>query len=78
VPAILSDIPVLREVVGDAAIFFDPRDKERAAEAIVSLLTDEGLKRSLAEKGLKRAKEFSWEKCAKATLDLIRKVGTVS
>ncbi len=67
-PAALSDIPVLREVVGDAALFFDPNDKEKASEVIAKLLTDKDLRKELSDKGLARAKDFSWEKCAKETL----------
>jgi glycosyltransferase involved in cell wall biosynthesis len=68
VPVLLSDIPVLREIVGDAALFFDPRNKEQASEVIAKLLTDEKLRNNLSQKGLLRASEFSWEKCAHETL----------
>ncbi len=71
VPVALSDIPVMREVAEDAALFFDPKNKEVAAEAITKILTDEGLRRELIEKGLVRASDFSWEKCAKETLKTI-------
>lgn len=71
VPAALSDIPVLREVAGDTALFFNPLDKEDAAEKIVQITTNSKLRRELAEKGPVRAKDFSWEKCARETLDFL-------
>jgi glycosyltransferase involved in cell wall biosynthesis len=71
VPAILSDIPVMREIADDAAMFFDPKDKEKAAMAIGDVLTNEKLRKDLINKGLLRAQGFSWEKCAKETLKTI-------
>jgi glycosyltransferase involved in cell wall biosynthesis len=39
------------------------------------VLTDEDLRTSLIEKGLKRAKKFSWERAAQETLDVYHRVG---
>ena len=36
-PVAVSDIPVMREVLGDAAIYFDPEDKEKMAEAMTEI-----------------------------------------
>ncbi len=72
IPVLLSDIPVLREIVGDAGFFFDPYNKEQAADTIAKLLLDNELKNNLANKGLKRVEEFSWEKCARETLKVLK------
>lgn len=72
VPVVLSDIPVLREIVGDAALYFDPRNKDKASEAIFEILTNEKMKKGLSEAGLARAKQFSWEKCARETLGVLK------
>jgi glycosyltransferase involved in cell wall biosynthesis len=71
VPAIASDLPVLREVAGSAALFFNPHDKENAAEMMEKIAVDEKLRAELIAKGLQRAKEFSWEKCAQETLQAL-------
>lgn len=71
VPAVLSDIPVLREVAGDTALFFDPLNKEDCAEKIIQITTNSKLRKELSEKGPVRASNFSWEKCARETLDFL-------
>jgi glycosyltransferase involved in cell wall biosynthesis len=71
VPSIASDIPVLREVAGEAALFFDPHNKEALAALMEKIITDQKLRDELGIKGQNRAKDFSWEKCAKETLKTI-------
>lgn len=73
-PTIVSNISSLPEVVGDAALLVDPRDIEEIAVAMQRLLTDEDLHVELSEKGLQRARVFSWERAAARTLDVYRKV----
>ncbi|MGE5426185.1 MAG: glycosyltransferase family 4 protein [Bacillota bacterium] len=71
VPAVLSDLPVLREVAGEAALFFDPRDRASIASALARIAQDGSLRESLRELGLARAREFSWEKSARETLAVL-------
>jgi glycosyltransferase involved in cell wall biosynthesis len=71
VPTAVSDIPVMREVAGDAALYFNPHDKEDMAAVMDKIITDRALRAELIEKGVKRAKEFSWENCAKETLKVL-------
>lgn len=71
IPAVISDIPVLREIAGDAALFFDANNKEALSEAMAQSVLNLKLKAELKEKGLKRAANFSWEKCARETLSVI-------
>lgn len=59
------------EVAGDAALLVDPANPEEIAAAIIKLENDEKLLEDLRQKGLARAKEFSWTKCAKETLNLL-------
>ena len=68
VPVVVSNILVLHEVVGRAGLFFDHNSKEDLAEALNKIATDQELRKSLIAEGMKRAKDFSWEKCAKETL----------
>ena len=67
VPTAVSDIPVFREVAGDAVYYFDHQDKHAIAEAMASLVSDQELRQALIRKGLERAAGFSWEKCAAET-----------
>ncbi len=69
-PVILSNIPALREVASDAAIFVDPRNPDEIAAAIERILCDEKLYKEMVEKGLKRSAEFTWKKTATQTLEL--------
>lgn len=69
--ALLSEIPAFLEVSGDAAVYFDPYDKEDIAKTL-SLAYKKKIP-DVAEKkyqGLIRAKGFSWKKMAKQTLEI--------
>ena len=56
-PIAASDIPVHREVCGDAAIYFDPFDPNELADRIESLKTSGRLRERLAQMGIRRVKE---------------------
>ena len=73
-PVITSNISALPEVVGDAAILVNPYSVEEISTAMEKVLTNKTLRLELAEKGLKRAREFSWKKNARETLELYKKV----
>jgi glycosyltransferase involved in cell wall biosynthesis len=66
-PVITSNVSSLPEVAGDAAELVDPFDADSIAEGIKNGLNR---RKSLIKKGLKRVKEFSWEKTAKITLEV--------
>ncbi|WP_101523944.1 glycosyltransferase family 4 protein [Nocardioides houyundeii] len=67
-PVIASDLPVLHEVGGDAALWFDPHDLHSMAAAIESVATRPDLLAELAEAGRAQAALFSWERVARETL----------
>lgn len=67
-PVVVSNVSSLPEVVGDAALLIDPNNDEELAVALHRVLTDEALRASLREKGLARARTFSWERTAEETL----------
>jgi len=73
-PVIISNAASLPEVCGDAAYYVDPYNVESIAEGIYRVLTDEVLRSNLIEKGLERAKLFSWEKSAKEHLKVFEEV----
>jgi glycosyltransferase involved in cell wall biosynthesis len=68
VPAAVSDIPVLREVASDAVLYFNQNDKQAIANTMIKIIGDQKLREELRAKGLARARQFSWEKCARETL----------
>ena len=68
VPVACSNTSSLPEVAGDAALYFDPTDTDAVTQAIEQLVADPELRARLAEAGPDRAKLFSWEQTAAATL----------
>ena len=63
-----SDIPSLREVCADAVIYFDPLNVDDLSKKLTMIKFHTTEYGGLREKGLERAKLFSWEKMAKQTL----------
>ncbi len=74
VPVACSNVAAIPEVVGDAALTYDPRQPERIAEALLRITGDDGLRRSLIEKGEKRAAQFTWDNTARATVEFFDRV----
>jgi len=71
-PVITSNNSCLPEIAGDAALLVDPYSVEAIAEAIYRLDTDAALRQTLREKGLQRARAFSWRRTAEQTLAAYR------
>lgn len=65
-PVLASDIPVLHEVCGDAAIFFDPTDVGDLGSCLEKVIVDEQLRNMLIHKGHSRASIFSWLSAAES------------
>lgn len=74
VPVITSNTTSLPEVTGDAAISLNPLDVDAIARAMQQVLDDQKLVLILKQRGLARAKEFTWQACADATLQVYRKM----
>jgi len=60
-PVVAADAPCNREMCGDAAVYFAPFDARGCADAIESVATDRDLAYSLRQRGMLRAKQFSWD-----------------
>lgn len=73
-PVVISNTSSLPEVVGDAGVFFDPYNVDDLVRSIYEVLTDSAQKEKLVRKGLDRAKQFSWEKCARETIEVYMSV----
>ena len=67
-PCLVSDIEVMREVAGDAALMLPPRDQDAWAEALARVAGAQPLRAGLIEKGKQRASGFTWDRSARAVL----------
>lgn len=69
-PVVTSRVTSIPEIAGEAVLYVkNPNDVEEIYKAIQRGLTDNDLKCNLIKKGLDRAKQFSWRRCAKETLE---------
>lgn len=74
VPVVTSNINPMPEICDDAAIYFNPFDKEDIANKIDMLLTDFDLRESLRKKSLERCQFFDWDKTATEIVKVFKKV----
>lgn len=74
IPVVASNASSIPEVVGDAALLFDPYNVDEMAAAMYRALTDEQLRIELRQKGFECVKLFSWERAAKETLSVYEEV----
>lgn len=69
-PVVSSSAGSLKEVGGDDVLYFDPSSQPDMISKVDRLIRDQVLRDKLVKKGLKRVKDFSWEKMAKQTLEV--------
>jgi glycosyltransferase involved in cell wall biosynthesis len=72
VPVIAADNSSIPEIAGDAALYFNALDPQAMAEAMVRMLGDDELKIGLVAKGLAHTSTFSWERCARETVQVYK------
>lgn len=73
-PAIVSDRSSLPEVVGDAGKIVNPENGAELAEMIQLLWTNAGIRQQYVQRGMKRARRFSWDNSAKKIADLLARI----
>jgi glycosyltransferase involved in cell wall biosynthesis len=73
-PAVASDIPALREVGGDAVRYASPDDPAALARTIAAVVDDRAGSKERALRARERALGFTWEACARATLEVYRRI----
>jgi glycosyltransferase involved in cell wall biosynthesis len=61
-PVAVSRVGALPEICGEAARYFDPNEPEDIASATLDVLNDPD---DLVERGLARARSFTWDECAR-------------
>lgn len=67
-PVLAADIPAVREACGEAALYFDPRDRASLEEAMLRVMDADGDALGLAGKGRANLARFSWDKSAETLL----------
>ena len=73
-PILTSNVNGLKEIAGDAALLMDPSDTQSIADGIKQILFDPSLANTLSHKGLERSRLFTWDLCAKKTLEILERV----
>ena len=69
-PVVCSNVTSIPEVGGTAVHYFDPSSPEEIADTIIKLWNDDEALLDLRAKGIERARLFSWERTARATLEV--------
>jgi len=70
-PVVSSNTSSMPEVLGDAAVFFNPYHVEEISQTIRLMLEDENLRKRFSQKGLERAKLFTIEKMTSRMIDVL-------
>ena len=71
-PVIASTAPAIREVCGDAALYFDPHRPQELAQQLKTLFADAALADRMSQDGLLRAEGYSWKESARLNLAVVR------
>lgn len=69
-PVAASKTTSIPEILGKNALYFDPYNHKEMADVIQRLLANADFSKKLAEKGKEAIKKYSWEKCARETLNI--------
>lgn len=73
-PVVSSNATCLPEVLGDAAVYFNPKNVTNMAKVMSQVLADKELQTKLVKKGYTQIKKFSWKKTANTTLGVYEQV----
>ena len=69
-PVICSKATSLPEIYEEAAVYFNPKDVYNIYKSILNLLNDKSKQKELIQEGQKQINKYSWDKCAKETLNI--------
>lgn len=73
-PVVSSNKTCLPEILGPAAIYFNPDDEPEMKEKIELAINDEKLRQDLVSRGFEQVKKYRWSDCARETLAVYKKV----
>jgi len=71
-PVITSNTSSLPEVVGDAGIMINPKHSDELCQSMLNLVNNQSLRNQLSQKGILRATQFSWARCAEETIKVYK------
>ncbi len=75
IPVVAADTPIHREICGDAALYFEPKNPEAVCARLLELDADAGLRARCGECGKARVKKrFTWERHIRALIDCFKTV----
>jgi glycosyltransferase involved in cell wall biosynthesis len=70
VPVLSSSHACALEILGDSALYFDPKDVYDIVRAIKLMITDGSMRQNLIERGFNQVKKYNWKRMAKETLGI--------
>jgi glycosyltransferase involved in cell wall biosynthesis len=73
-PVVTSNVSSLPEVVGDAAVLVNPYDVDAIVDGLRRVLTNPALAAQMRQKGIERAREFSWERSVAKTWGVYQQI----
>jgi glycosyltransferase involved in cell wall biosynthesis len=73
-PVIASNAGSIPEVCGGAALLVDPHDPRQMAEAVIRVVHDPKVQAQMIREGFERSRQFSWDRCAMETLDVLKQI----
>jgi len=71
VPTIAANASCLPEVYGNSLLYFDPKSVDDITDKMIRTMEDDELRLRIARAGQERTLQFSWERCAQETLDVL-------
>lgn len=74
VPVIASDTLIQREILGDACMYFDPMSEDSLADALLTLLQNEGEQKKYKLAGIEQCKKYTWNECGRKVMDILKKM----
>jgi glycosyltransferase involved in cell wall biosynthesis len=75
-PVVASTASSIPEVAGTAALYADPKDNQAWTDCLSKIINDQALQERLRAQGLRRARQFTWERTAQQTLKIFHSVYT--
>jgi len=71
-PAIVSNVSSVPEIAGEGARLVDPMNTEEISNAMTEFAKNESLRDEYRQKGFEQVRKFTWEKCARETLEIYK------
>jgi glycosyltransferase involved in cell wall biosynthesis len=71
-PVLAADIPTVKEICGDSALYFDPHHPEQLSKLIQEIMGNSAIRQKLSQSGIERARQFSWTEGARLNLSLLK------